>query len=147
MVKMCLVWVKLKRNVGVWYGLIFCLCTQETAYGVRISDWSSDVGSTDLLGHDLYEKFPFVEGMTPVTDDLTELVLNRTWRPQLAITGADGLPPLASAGNVLRPFTAVKLSLRIPRSEERRVGKGCVSTCRYRWTPYHKIKKHIINRI
>src|SRR3546814_14674908 len=52
--------------------------------------------------------------MTPVTDDLTELVLNRTWRPQLAITGADGLPPLASAGNVLRPFTAVKLSLRIP---------------------------------
>src|SRR3546814_14139251 len=52
--------------------------------------------------------------MTPVTDDLTELVLNRTWRPQLAITGADGLPPPASAGNVLRPFTAVKLSLRIP---------------------------------
>ncbi|HEY9545159.1 MAG TPA: M20 family metallopeptidase, partial [Solimonas sp.] len=68
----------------------------------------------ETLGHDLYEKFPFVEGMTPVTDDLTELVLNRTWRPQLAITGADGLPPLASAGNVLRPFTAVKLSLRIP---------------------------------
>jgi len=62
----------------------------------------------------VYDKFPFVEGMRPVTDDLAELVLNRTWRPQLAITGVDGLPPLANAGNVLRPQTAVKLSLRLP---------------------------------
>jgi acetylornithine deacetylase/succinyl-diaminopimelate desuccinylase-like protein len=66
------------------------------------------------LGNDVFDKFPFVAGMRPVDDDLTELVLNRTWRPQLAVTGADGLPPLASAGNVLRPSTAVKLSLRIP---------------------------------
>ena len=41
-------------------------------------------------------------------------MLNRTWRPALSVTGADGLPPLASAGNVLRPQTAVKLSLRLP---------------------------------
>ncbi len=41
-------------------------------------------------------------------------MLNRTWRPALSVTGADGLPPLASAGNVLRPHTAVKLSLRLP---------------------------------
>src|SRR3546814_5995552 len=74
----------------------------------------------ETLGHDLYEKFPFVEGMTPVTDELTELVLNRTWRPQLAITGAEDLPPLASAGNVLRPFTDVKLSLRIPPPLDRK---------------------------
>ena len=66
------------------------------------------------LGTAVYDKFPFVEGMRPVTDDLTELVLNRTWRPQLTITGADGLPPLAQAGNVLRSFTAVKVSLRLP---------------------------------
>ena len=46
--------------------------------------------------------------------DLTELVLNRTWRPALSITGADGMPPLSSAGNVLRPHTSVKLSLRLP---------------------------------
>lgn len=68
----------------------------------------------ETLGTDLYTKFPLVDGMKPVTEDLTELVLNRTWRPQLAITGADGLPPLASAGNVLRPYTAMKLSLRVP---------------------------------
>jgi acetylornithine deacetylase/succinyl-diaminopimelate desuccinylase-like protein len=52
--------------------------------------------------------------MHPVSEDLTELVLNRSWRPQLAVTGADGLPPLDSAGNVLRPKTSLKLSLRLP---------------------------------
>ena len=39
----------------------------------------------------------------------TELILNRTWRPVLSVTGADGMPPLSNAGNVLRPYTAVKL--------------------------------------
>jgi len=41
-------------------------------------------------------------------------VLNRTWRPALSVTGVDGMPPLSNAGNVLRPHTAVKLSLRLP---------------------------------
>jgi len=70
--------------------------------------------ASKVLGKAIYEKFPFVAGMQPVTEDLTELVLNRSWRPQLAITGADGLPPLESAGNVLRPKTSVKVSLRLP---------------------------------
>ncbi|UGB46654.1 M20 family metallopeptidase [Frateuria edaphi] len=70
--------------------------------------------STEVLGEAVYDKFPFVEGMQPVTKDLVELVLNRTWRPQLAVTGVGGMPALESAGNVLRPFTAVKLSLRVP---------------------------------
>jgi acetylornithine deacetylase/succinyl-diaminopimelate desuccinylase-like protein len=67
-----------------------------------------------VLGTAVYDKFPFVEGMQPATDDLAELVLNRTWRPQLAVTGMGGVPALDSAGNVLRPYTAVKLSLRVP---------------------------------
>ena len=66
------------------------------------------------LGRAVYDKFPFVKGMKPVSRDLTQVVLNRTWRPQLAVTGVDGIPPLASAGNVLRPHTTVKLSLRLP---------------------------------
>jgi acetylornithine deacetylase/succinyl-diaminopimelate desuccinylase-like protein len=49
-----------------------------------------------------------------VTEDLTELVLNRTWRPQLAVTGINGLPKPADAGNVLLPYTTAKLSLRLP---------------------------------
>lgn len=68
----------------------------------------------EVMGTAVYDKFPFLPGMTPMSADLTELVLNRTWRPALSITGADGLPPLDNAGNVLRPSTAVKLSLRLP---------------------------------
>ena len=66
------------------------------------------------LGDNTYTKFPFAGGTGPMADDPTELVLNRTWRPQLSVTGVDGMPPLSNAGNVLRPHTAVKLSLRIP---------------------------------
>jgi acetylornithine deacetylase/succinyl-diaminopimelate desuccinylase-like protein len=73
----------------------------------------------EVLGTAVYDKFPFLPGMTPMFDparpgDLSELVLNRTWRPALSVTGVDGMPPLSSAGNVLRPHTSVKLSLRLP---------------------------------
>jgi acetylornithine deacetylase/succinyl-diaminopimelate desuccinylase-like protein len=66
------------------------------------------------LGERVYSEFPFVAGMRPVADDLVELVLNRTWRPQLAVTGIDGLPAPENAGNVLLPYTTAKLSLRLP---------------------------------
>ena len=67
-----------------------------------------------VLDTAVFDKFPFLDGMTPMHEDLTELVLNRTWRPALSVTGVDGMPPLSSAGNVLRPHTSVKLSLRLP---------------------------------
>jgi acetylornithine deacetylase/succinyl-diaminopimelate desuccinylase-like protein len=71
-----------------------------------------------VLGSAVYDKFPFLPGMTPMFDgaigDLTALAVNRSWQPALSVTGVDGIPPLASAGNVLRPYTAVKLSLRLP---------------------------------
>lgn len=67
-----------------------------------------------VLDTAVFDKFPFLPGMTPMHDELAELVLNRTWRPALSVTGVDGMPPLSSAGNVLRPYTSVKLSLRLP---------------------------------
>src|SRR5687768_4686061 len=67
-----------------------------------------------VLGEEIWRKFPFAGSTRPVSIDLADLVLNRTWRPMLAVTGADGLPPPASAGNVLRPKTALVLSLRLP---------------------------------
>lgn len=67
-----------------------------------------------VLGDSVYSEYPFQHGVVPVTRDFTQSLLNRTWRPQLAITGATGLPPLNNSGNVLRPVTAVKVSLRIP---------------------------------
>ena len=67
-----------------------------------------------VLGPEVYSKMPLAGGTLPMADDLTELVLNRTWRPQLSIIGADGLTPSANAGNVLLPFTTLKLSFRWP---------------------------------
>ncbi len=68
----------------------------------------------EILGDELVNSYPFHQNVEPVTHDRTELILNRTWRPALTITGADGLPAIADAGNVLRPQTALKLSMRIP---------------------------------
>jgi len=67
-----------------------------------------------VLGDEVWTKFPFVPGMRPADPAPAELILNRTWRPALAITGAGGLPALADAGNVLRAESALKISLRLP---------------------------------
>jgi acetylornithine deacetylase/succinyl-diaminopimelate desuccinylase-like protein len=67
-----------------------------------------------VLGNEVHGKFPFVEGAGPTHEDPTELVLRRTWRAALSVTGQDGMPALADAGNVLRPQTSLKLSLRVP---------------------------------
>jgi acetylornithine deacetylase/succinyl-diaminopimelate desuccinylase-like protein len=70
--------------------------------------------AADVLGKETFTKFPFTEGAQPITHDPVELILNRTWRPALSITGADGLPSVANAGNVLRAQMSVKISLRLP---------------------------------
>ena len=70
--------------------------------------------AAQVLGDRVYRKFPFSGDTAPVTRDLTELVLNRTWRAALAVTGADGFPAVADAGNVMRASSAVRLSLRLP---------------------------------
>src|SRR3989442_916068 len=67
-----------------------------------------------VLGTEIYDRFPFPPGGGPVSTDPHELILNNTWRPALAITGAAGLPLPADGGNVLRPKTSLKLSLRLP---------------------------------
>jgi acetylornithine deacetylase/succinyl-diaminopimelate desuccinylase-like protein len=75
-----------------------------------------------ILGEEVYKRFPWAHhdcgGSTlfalPTTTDPVEALINRTWRPTLSVTGADGFPALQNAGNVLRPYTAFKLSLRLP---------------------------------
>jgi len=70
--------------------------------------------TAEVLGDEVWSKFPFVQGARPLVSDKVEMILNRSWRPALSITGIEGLPALGSAGNVLRPYTACKISLRIP---------------------------------
>ncbi len=71
-------------------------------------------GTARALGNSVWGEFPLVDGMKPMGKDNVERILNRTWRSTLSITGVDGIPALASAGNVLRPKTAVKISVRVP---------------------------------
>ena len=71
------------------------------------------------LGDEVWKRFPWACGADggaslPTTTDPVEALLNRTWRPTLSVTGVDGCPELGNAGNVLRPYTAFKLSLRLP---------------------------------
>jgi len=68
----------------------------------------------DALGDEVWQAYPFVEGVEPMADNNVERILNRTWRPALSYTGIGGIPELDSAGNVLRPYTALKLSMRLP---------------------------------
>ena len=78
--------------------------------------------TADILGDEIYKRFPWAHydcgGSTafalPTTTDPVQALLNRTWSPTLSVTGADGFPALKDAGNVLRPYTAFKLSLRLP---------------------------------
>jgi len=74
--------------------------------------------TAQVLGDEIWDTLPMVEGMKPMQSDLSELLLNGTWRPMLATIGADGLPAPAMAGNVLRPKTQLVLSLRIPPTIE-----------------------------
>jgi acetylornithine deacetylase/succinyl-diaminopimelate desuccinylase-like protein len=67
-----------------------------------------------VLGSRILDKIPFVAGAKPVCADSSELLINNSWRPALAVTGADGLPPTGAAGNVLLPEIVLKVSLRLP---------------------------------
>ena len=68
----------------------------------------------DILGQEVVDEFPWQNKTRPSTEDLLEGVLRRTWRPALSVVGANGLPPSENAGNVLRPYTKLQLSIRIP---------------------------------
>ncbi|PJA47627.1 peptidase M20 [Candidatus Uhrbacteria bacterium CG_4_9_14_3_um_filter_36_7] len=70
--------------------------------------------TAEILGVGVYDHFPLVKGARPMSEDESILLLNETWKPILSITGVEGIPPLEQAGNVLRPFTSLKLSLRLP---------------------------------
>ncbi|HYF16900.1 MAG TPA: M20 family metallopeptidase [Ramlibacter sp.] len=75
-----------------------------------------------ILGEEVYKRFPWAHWdcggsavqALPTTTDPVQALVNRTWTPTLSVTGAEGFPALQDAGNVLRPYTAFKLSLRLP---------------------------------
>src|SRR3546814_17925104 len=102
-----------------WFLVLFF--KQKTAYEMRISDWSSDVCSSDL-------------------PDRHRLAMRRERGAQLALPILGRVQPRdRQLPRAMRPHALanVEMIVRVHRSEERRVGKECVSTCRSRWSPYH----------
>src|SRR3546814_2340035 len=100
---------------GVGLCFLFFLFKQKTAYEMRISDWSSDVCSSDLIA---LEKLMVLMDSENITfDDLRNATMK-----------ARDVKVHVVGDMIVDTFT---------RSEERRVGKECVSTCRSRWSPYH----------
>lgn len=67
-----------------------------------------------VLGKAIYADLPFLENVKPESDSVGELILRRTWKPALSVTGCDGMPLIENAGNVTLPSLSIKLSLRLP---------------------------------
>src|SRR3546814_2979919 len=99
--------------LGYMYCCFFFFFKQKTAYEMRISDWSSDVCSSDLRNPNAK---PHPTRLVQSAAMASVAPPKPSYRPHL--------PPAVIADGLLR-------------SEERRVGKECVSTCRSRWSPYH----------
>ena len=89
-----------------------------------------------ILGDEVIDEFPWKNNMKPSTDDNVEGVLRRTWRPALSIVGSDGLPPTANAGNVLRPYTTLQLSMRIPPTTDADKAKEKINSVLLDNAPY-----------
>jgi acetylornithine deacetylase/succinyl-diaminopimelate desuccinylase-like protein len=84
----------------------------------------------------VYDGVPISPGMSLVSDDEAELALNSTWRPTMSVIGADGLPTPANAGNVLRPFTTLCLSFRLPPTADSAAAQAAIATALTTDVPY-----------
>src|SRR3546814_2898022 len=103
---------------------IFFFFKQKTAYEMRISDWSSDVCSSDLM----------IKTYVRLTHADQARVTAAAHRLGMHVSSHYHYPALHSGVDCMEHLGATN---RYGRSEERRVGKECVSTCRSRWSPYH----------
>ena len=91
--------------------------------------------TADEIGR-IADHYPFVDGARPTSDDPAEQLLSRTWRAALSVVGADGLPPTARAGNVLRPSTTLQLSLRVPPTADHAAVADQLAATLQRDVPY-----------
>src|SRR3546814_8312100 len=101
--------------------VVFFFFKQKTAYEMRISDWSSDVCSSDLIGE-----------TGQVNAGPTGVVVSGNTFDDIDVVFTDATAAPLDLAAILAANTVTG-----SRSEERRVGKACVSTCRSRWSPYH----------
>lgn len=95
----------------------------ETSGTIKLSELYCDIPDervkqaaycAEVLGEAVYQDFPWHKDVEALSWDKQQLILNKTWRPALTVVGAEGLPSISDAGNVMRPKTALKLSMRLP---------------------------------
>ncbi|MES2767935.1 MAG: M20/M25/M40 family metallo-hydrolase [Bdellovibrionota bacterium] len=100
--------------------------------------------TSSVLNDMIFKKFPFTDKTSPVVPSPKELLLNRTWRAALSVTGAEGLPEVQKAGNVLRPYTTLKLSLRLPPTLDAKKAAQELKLLLEKEPPYNaKVEFHI----
>lgn len=92
--------------------------------------------TVDILGEEIVQAYPFIEGAKAVSDNMLELYLNRAWRPTLSYTGIGDIPSLQAAGNVLRPRTAMNLSFRLPPTADAAVAREALKKVLEENPPY-----------
>lgn len=99
--------------------------------------------TSSVLNEMVFKKFPFTEKTTPSESSPKELMLNRTWRAALSVTGSEGMPEITKAGNVLRPYTTLKLSLRLPPTVDAKKSERELIEILEKNPPYNaKVKFH-----
>ncbi|EGR34265.1 hypothetical protein IMG5_018610 [Ichthyophthirius multifiliis] len=91
---------------------------EDLQVNIPVYNYSQAVKVSETMPDSIINKFPFVQGMQPTTKNALNAYINKTWKSQLSITGADYLPQAQSAGNVLRPQTSIKLSIRLPPTKD-----------------------------
>ena len=94
------------------------------------------IAAGKVLAPDFRTLYTYVGDSGPMSDDPTELVLNNTWLASMEITGMDGIPSLADAGNVLRPFTTAKFALRLPPTTDAAHAKQALTDLLTKDAPY-----------
>ncbi|MCD8339027.1 MAG: M20/M25/M40 family metallo-hydrolase [Burkholderiales bacterium] len=72
----------------------------------------------EVLGESFISNFPWAGDTQPLQKTLLENVIARNWKPEMTVTGTDGLPSVEDAGNVLRPFTRIKIGMRLPPDKD-----------------------------
>jgi acetylornithine deacetylase/succinyl-diaminopimelate desuccinylase-like protein len=89
-----------------------------------------------ILGDEVWTGAPFSGRTKPMAEGNAELILEKTWRPQLAVTAMDGYPLPANGGNVLLPYSTAKLSLRLPPTLEAEVARSALKKALEASPPY-----------
>lgn len=92
--------------------------------------------AAQILGDEVWQQLPFAGCTKPMTEDRAEMILEKTWRPQLAVTGMEGYPLPANGGNVLLPYSTAKLSLRVPPTGDADKARAAVKAALESNPPY-----------